>query len=83
MCTEYNLNTAHFTFNEKRINYYNNFVVVGRSIQKRILTIIIKTDDTTDSDVDQTSITFDMKLKEDAQNDSDVIMDDENYSLVT
>ena len=83
MCTEYNLNTAHFTFNEKRINYYNNFVVVGRSIQKRTITEITKTDDTIDSDIDQKHIMLDMKSKVDKEDDSGVIMDDENYSLVT
>jgi len=45
--------------------------------------MITKTDDTTDSDVDQKYIMLDMKLKIDKQNDSGVIMDDENYSLVT
>ena len=42
--------------------------------------IITKTDDTIDSDVDQEHIVLDMKSEED---DSGVIMDDENYSLVT
>jgi hypothetical protein len=44
--------------------------------------MITKTDDTIDSDVDLTHIMLDIKLKIDTQNDSGVIMDDENYSLV-
>jgi hypothetical protein len=75
------LNTAHFTFNEKRINYHYNFVVVGKGIQKRIFTMITKSDDTIDSDVDQTYIMLDMKLEIDKQNDSGIVMDDEKYSL--
>jgi hypothetical protein len=51
VCIGYNLDTAHFTFSEKRINYYNNVVVVGKSIQKKIITMITKTDHTIDSDV--------------------------------
>jgi hypothetical protein len=57
------------TFNEKRITYYNNFVV-GKSIQKRMITKITKTDDTIDSDVDQKLIMLDMKLGIDKPNDS-------------
>jgi hypothetical protein len=44
--------------------------------------MITKTDDTIDSDVDLTHIMLDIKLKIDKQNDSGVIMDDENYSVV-
>jgi hypothetical protein len=44
--------------------------------------IITKNDDTIDSDVDQEHIVLDMKSKVDKE-DSGVIMDDENYSLVT
>jgi hypothetical protein len=44
--------------------------------------MITKTDDTIDSGVDQTHIMLDINLKIDKQNDSGVIMDDENYSLV-
>ena len=75
MCTEYNLNTAHFAFSEKGINYYNNFVVVGKSIQKWIITKITKTDDTIDSDVDQKQIMLDTKLEIDKPNASSVIME--------
>ena len=83
MCIGYNLNTAHFTFSEKRIYYYINVVVVGKSIQKRIITKITKTDDTIDSDVDQNHIMLDMKLGIDKDNISGVIHDDENLHLVT
>jgi hypothetical protein len=48
-----------------------------------MITKITKTDDTIDSDVDQNHIMLDMKLGIDKPNDSGVIMDDENYSLVT
>jgi hypothetical protein len=75
VCTEYNLNTL--TFNEKRINYYNNFVFVGKTILKRIINMISETDDTIDSDIDQSRhIMLDMISKIDKLND-----DDENYSL--
>ena len=63
VCIGYNLNTAHFTFSEKRINYYINVVVVGKSIQKRIITMITKTDDTIDSEVDQKQIMLKTELK--------------------
>ena len=45
--------------------------------------MITKTDDTIDSDVDLKHTMLDMELKIDKQNDSGVITDDENYSLVT
>ena len=45
--------------------------------------MITKTNDTTDSDVDQKYIMLDMESKIDKPNDSGVIMDDEKYSLVT
>jgi hypothetical protein len=83
VCIGYNLDTAHFTFSEKRINYYNNVVVVGKSIQKRIITMITKTDDTIDSDVALKHIMLDTKIKIDKDNNSGVIHDDENFYLVT
>ena len=83
MCIGYNLDTAHFTFSEKRINYYNNVAVVGKSIQKRIITMITKTDDTIDSDVALKHIMLDTKIKIDKDNNSGVIHDDENFYLVT
>jgi hypothetical protein len=45
--------------------------------------MITETDDTIDFDVDQEHIVLDMKSKVDKENDSGVIMYDENYSLVT
>jgi hypothetical protein len=79
VCIGYNLDTAHFTFSEKRINYYNNVVVVGKSIQKRIITMITKTDDTIDSDVALKHIMLDTKIKIDKDNNSGVIHDDKTF----